>query len=69
MHASATAIDPPTVVVIPPEVIGAISTSGSVVRLTVETRENQTRVATIYPGGGDFTVTVNPLPMRLTGCA
>ena len=61
--------DAPTVVVIPPEVIGAISTSGSVVRLTVETRENQTRVATVYPAGGDFTVTVSPLPMRLTGCA
>jgi len=61
--------DAPTVVIIPPEVAGTISTSGSVVRISVEMRENGTRVATVYPAGGDFTVTVSSLPLRLSGCA
>jgi hypothetical protein len=66
--ASSRAGDAPTVVIVPPEVAGVISSSGSVVRLTVETRASGVRVATVYPGGGDFTVTVDPLPLRLTGC-
>jgi endoglycosylceramidase len=68
LEATARSGDPPTVVIVPPEVVGAISTSGSVVRFTVESRGNGTRVATVYPAGGDFAVTVSPLPVRLTGC-
>jgi hypothetical protein len=59
--------DPTTVVYVPPEVTGQITSSGGV-RLAVSRETYGGRVILAAPTGGRFTVAVAPAPLALTGC-
>jgi len=59
--------DPPTVVSIPPEVTGAVSSSGAV-KASVTTAPDGARLVTASPSGGSFSIAVAPASLSLTGC-
>jgi endoglycosylceramidase len=59
--------DAATVVSIPPEVQGAVAISGAD-RVLTETSPDGSRLVTVAPAGGPFSVTVAPAPLVLTGC-
>ena len=67
LHARGRAGDPTTVVYIPKEVEGGIS-SGGAVTLVVSDNDDGSRLAFGTPTGGAFTIGVAPAPVRLTGC-
>ena len=58
---------PATLVYIPPEVRGAVASSGTAVPVT-ETRPDGSRLVTAAPSGDAFSITVAPAPLVLTGC-
>jgi endoglycosylceramidase len=60
--------DASTLVYIPPEVRGDISLSGGAGALTAANADGS-RLVTVLPKGGPFTVSVAPHALALTGCA
>jgi len=60
--------DPATIVFIPPEVTGQVTSSGSGSR-SIDAAGDGTRLVTIAPSGGAFSVAVSAAPLALTGCA
>jgi len=60
--------DAPTVISIPSEVTGAVSSSGTV-KESVTTAPDGTRLVSASPAGGPFTIRIAPAPLSLTGCA
>jgi hypothetical protein len=60
--------DPPTVLSIPPEVTGEVAGSGTAAPL-IETRVDGSRLVTVAPSGGPFSITVAPAPLVLAGCS
>jgi endoglycosylceramidase len=63
----ARAGDPPAVVSIPPEVTGEVAASGTAAPL-VEASADGSRLVTVAPSGGPFSITVAPAPLVLAGC-
>jgi endoglycosylceramidase len=59
--------DAPTVISIPSEVTGAVSSSGAV-QASVTTAPDGTRLVTASPTGGFFSIEVAPAPLSLSGC-
>ncbi len=59
--------DPSTVVYVPPEVTGQI-TSGGAVHLAVSQNNDGSRMILASPTDGDFVIAVAPAPLSLTGC-
>jgi len=59
--------DPATVVSIPPEVRGSVAVSGADVPVT-ETSPNGSRLVSVTPAGGQFSITVAPAQLALAGC-
>jgi len=59
--------DPTTVVYVPPEVTGQITSSGGV-RVVVGGETDGARVILAAPTGGAFVLAVAPAPLVLTGC-
>jgi hypothetical protein len=59
--------DSPTVVSIPPEVRGAVAVSGTAVPVT-ETSPGGSRLLTVTPSGGPFSIAVAAAPLVLLGC-
>jgi endoglycosylceramidase len=68
LSATGKAGEPATVVAIPPEVTGAVSSSGAV-QASVTTAMDGTRLVTASPSGGAFSIAVAPASLSLTGCA
>jgi hypothetical protein len=60
--------DPATVVSIPSEVTGSVSTLGAV-EASVTTAQDGTRLITASPAGGSFSIEVAAAPLSLSGCA
>ncbi len=67
MRARGKSGDPSTVVYVPPEVTGQI-TSGGAVHLAVSQNNDGSRMILASPTGGDFVIAVAPAPLSLTGC-
>jgi endoglycosylceramidase len=67
LSAHGRAGDPPTEVVIPPEVRGAVSASGTAAPIT-DTNPDGGRLLTVTPSGGPFSISVDPAPLTLLGC-
>lgn len=59
--------DPPTVVSIPPEVRGAVAVSGTASPAT-ETSPDGSRLVSVTPAGGPFSISVAPGPLALAEC-
>ena len=68
MHATGRAGDKSTVVLLPREVTGQVSTDGAV-SVTVSDETDGSRLVFGTPTGGKFTITVSPAAVRLSGCA
>jgi len=68
LKAHGSASDPPTVVYIPPEVRGAVAVSGTAAPVT-DNNPDGSRLVTVTPSGGAFSVTVGPSQAGLIGCA
>jgi endoglycosylceramidase len=60
--------DPATLVSIPPEVTGAVSTTGAV-QASIRTQADGSRLVTASPSGGSFSIAVAPASLSLSGCA
>jgi hypothetical protein len=60
--------DPPTVVLVPPEVTGDVSSSGAV-QVTTTTNLDGSRTVVGSPIGGPFTISVTAASLALQGCA
>ena len=60
--------DAPTIVYVPPEVRGPISSEGAAATSTV-TAADGSRLITASPTGGKFGITIAPAPIVLTGCS
>ncbi len=60
--------DPSTVVYVPREVTGQITTSGAV-RAVVSRETDGGRVILATPTGGGFVIAVSPAPLAVAGCA
>jgi endoglycosylceramidase len=56
--------DPPTVVLVPPNVAGAVSVSGAVAGEAVVSESAKGRTVTVYPAGGEFSIEVAAAPLR-----
>ena len=68
LHARGRGGDPSTVVYVPREVSGDITSDGAV-RLVVSANEGDgSRLAFATPTGGAFTIGISPAPLRLSGC-
>lgn len=67
LSATGNARDPATVVSIPPEVTGAVSSTGAV-KASVTTERDGTRLVNASPSGGSFSIAVAPASLALTGC-
>jgi hypothetical protein len=67
LSARGSAGQPPTVVLIPPEVRGASAAAGATTA-TTETRPDGSRLVTATPSGGAFSITVAAAPLVLAGC-
>jgi len=63
----ANAGDPPTVVSIPPEVQGSVTASGTTSPETL-TNTDGSRLVTVSPSGGAFSIVVTEAPLVLSGC-
>ena len=59
--------DAPTVVSIPPEVKGAVAVSGAEAPVS-EIGPDGSRIVTVTPSGGPFSITVTASQLALTGC-
>ncbi len=68
LSAGGRAGDPATVVFIPPEVTGEVSSSGAV-QLSISTDLDVGRTVSGSPTGGAFTISVAPANLALHGCA
>jgi len=68
MHARGKAGDPSTVVYVPREVTGQITTDGAVSAL-VSDEPDGSRLVLAIPTGGAFVIAVTPAPLHLSGCA
>lgn len=60
--------DPPTVVYVPPEVTGQISSVGASTTPSIRINPDGSRLVTLTPAGGAFSVVVAPATLALTGC-
>ncbi len=67
LSAQARAGDPATVVSIPPEVRGSVSVSGAAPSET-QTSSNGSRLVSVSPSGGLFTIAVAAAPLVAAGC-
>ncbi len=67
LKAHARAGDPPTVVSIPPEVRGSVAVSGAAAPET-QTSPDGSRLVTVSPFGGAFSIVVAAAPPILAGC-
>ena len=67
LSAHGRAGDPPTVVAIPPEVRGAVSASGTAAPI-MDTSSDGSRLLTVTPSGGPFSIAIDPAPLTLLGC-
>ncbi len=68
LKASGRGDDPSTVVYVPPEVTGQITSSGAV-RVAIGSETGGSRVILAAPTGGPFVIALAPTPLTLTGCA
>ncbi len=68
MHATGKAGDQSTVVYLPREVTGQVSSDGAV-SIAVSDESDGSRLVVGSPTGGRFTIAVSPAPLRLSGCA
>jgi len=68
LAATGGAGDAPTVIYIPPEVGGEVSIGGSAA-LSTSASPDGSRLATVSPTGGPFTVSLAPRAVALKGCA
>ena len=59
--------DAPTVISIPPEVQGAVIVSGAEAPVS-QISPDGSRLVTVTPSGGPFSITVVAAPLTLTGC-
>jgi endoglycosylceramidase len=62
------AADPPTLVYVPPEVTGQISSAGAAATPSIAVNPDGSRLVTVVPSGGAFSVAVAPATLALTGC-
>jgi endoglycosylceramidase len=69
LHANGFAGDPTTVVYMPKEVGGDISSGGAVTLVVSAGEGDGSRLAFATPTGGAFTIGISPAPLRLSGCA
>jgi endoglycosylceramidase len=69
LSAEAPAGAAPTLVVVPPEVTGAVSVSGAATLTGVEADAAGGRVLHVHPLGGSYGVSIAAAPLRLLGCA
>jgi hypothetical protein len=69
MRALGRSGDPATVVYVPPEVTGDVSSAGAVSLAVTAGAEDGSRLAVATPTGGRFTIEIAPAPLRLRGCA
>jgi hypothetical protein len=60
--------DAPTLVYIPPEVAGTVTTAGAVAT-AISANPDGSRVVTSSPTGGSFSISVAAAPLNLTSCA
>lgn len=67
LSASASAGQPATIVLIPPDVKGSVAASGTAAP-TIETRSDGSRLVTAAPSGGQFSITVAPAQLVPVGC-
>jgi hypothetical protein len=67
LNAHAHPGDPPTVISIPPEVRGSVAASGTASPDT-QTGANGSRLVTVSPSGGAFSIVVAAAPPVLSGC-
>jgi hypothetical protein len=68
MQARGNPGDPATLVAIPPEVTGQVTISGNATQ-SVDAPGDGSRLVTIAPSGGAFSVGVSAAPLALTGCS
>jgi hypothetical protein len=68
LRARGRAGDPDTAVYIPPEVTGEVSARG-VAHVEISARDDGSRLVSVSPAGGSFTVSIAPHALALTGCA
>lgn len=57
-----------TLIVVPPEVTGAVSVAGAATLRAIEPRAAGGRVVHVAPTGGEYTVDLAPAPLALAGC-
>jgi len=67
LTAKGRAGDPPTVVFIPSEVRGSLAILGTAAPETQTGREGS-RLVTVMPSGGTFSISIAPAPLVLSGC-
>ncbi len=68
LHAGGRPGQAATVLFIPTEVTGQVTVSGNATQ-SVDAPGDGTRLVTIAPSGGAFSVAVSPAPLALTGCS
>ncbi len=68
LGANGRAGDAPTVVYIPLEVTGQVTTSGALADQSIDVNPDGSRVVTASPSGGAFSISLAPAPLALTGC-
>src|SRR5713226_3541880 len=68
LHAGGRPGQAATVLFIPTEVTGQVTVSGNATQ-SVDAPEDGTRLVTIAPSGGAFSVAVSPARLALTGCS
>jgi hypothetical protein len=68
MQAIGASGDPTTVVFVPKEITGQITSAGAVRLVVSENEGDGSRLAIASPTGGPFTVAVAPAPLRLSAC-
>lgn len=68
LTAQGRAGDAPTVVYIPREVMGQVTTTGSLADESVSSNSDGSRLVTASPSGGAFSITVAAAPLSLTSC-
>lgn len=68
LQASGRAGDAPTVVYIPLEVTGQLTTAGALADQSVDLNPDGSRMVTASPSGGAFSISLAPAALALTGC-
>jgi hypothetical protein len=68
MSARGRSGDAPTVVYIPPEVTGEVTSTGAVATPTISANADGSRLVSASPTGGSFSISVAAAPLNLTGC-